>query len=60
MHLSGQAHDADPDDLMKVAIAVELLHNFTLVHDDIMDGDKTRHGQPTVHQQWDASTAILS
>ncbi len=60
MHLSGQAHDADPDDLMKVAIAVELLHNFTLVHDDIMDGDKTRHGQPTVHQQWDASSAILS
>ena len=60
MHLSGQAHDVDPDDLMKVAIAVEFLHNFTLVHDDIMDGDKTRHGQPTVHQQWDASTAILS
>ncbi len=60
VHLSGQAHDADPADLMKAAIAVELLHNFSLVHDDIMDGDETRHGQPTVHQQWDESTAILS
>ena len=60
VHLSGQAHEADPSDLMKAAIAVELLHNFTLVHDDIMDGDETRHGQSTVHKKWDDSTAILS
>jgi geranylgeranyl pyrophosphate synthase len=60
VHLSGQAFKADPEDLMKVGVAVELLHNFTLVHDDIMDGDDTRHGQPTVHKKWDDSAAILA
>ena len=60
VHLSGQAYDADPSDLIKVGIAIELLHNFTLVHDDIMDGDKMRHGQPAVHKKWSNSTAILS
>ena len=49
VHLSGQAYDAQPDDLMKLGIAVELLHNFSLVHDDIMDNDSKRHGQPSVH-----------
>ncbi len=43
-----------------VAIAIELLHNFTLVHDDIMDGDNLRHGQPTVHEKWDVGTAVLT
>ena len=43
-----------------VAIAIELLHNFTLVHDDIMDGDNLRHGQPTVHNKWDIGTAVLT
>jgi len=42
------------------AAAVELLHNFTLVHDDIMDNDETRRGKPTVHIKWDINTAILS
>ena len=42
------------------AAAVELLHNFTLVHDDIMDNDDTRRGQLTVHKKWDMSTAILT
>ena len=60
VHLSGQVHDADPSELMKVSLAVELLHNFSLVHDDIMDGDKIRHGKTTVHEKWDMSTAILS
>ena len=60
VHLVGQAYSANPSDLMKVGIAVELLHNFTLVHDDIMDGDDTRHGQKSVHNKWDNSTAILS
>ena len=41
------------------AIAVEILHNFTLVHDDIMDNDSLRHGKKTVHEKWDVSTAIL-
>lgn len=42
------------------AAAVELLHNFTLVHDDIMDNDETRRGKPTVHSKWDINTAILA
>ncbi|KAA3613197.1 MAG: polyprenyl synthetase family protein [Calditrichaeota bacterium] len=42
------------------AAAVELLHNFTLVHDDIMDQDETRRGKETVHIKWDVNTAILS
>ena len=42
------------------AIAVEILHNFTLVHDDIMDEDSTRHGKATVHHKWDIGTAILT
>lgn len=42
------------------ALAVELVHNFTLIHDDIMDQAVVRRGQPTVHHRWDASTAILS
>lgn len=60
VHLAGRANTADPDSLMKIALAIELLHNFTLVHDDIMDNDDTRHGQAAVHRQWDDSTAILA
>ena len=60
VHLSGQAYDAQPDDLMKLGVAVELLHNFSLVHDDIMDNDSMRHGQSTVHHKWDIPTAILA
>jgi len=60
VHLSGQVYNAHPDDLMKLGIAVELLHNFSLVHDDIMDSDSVRHGQPTVHNKWDIPTAILA
>ena len=42
------------------AIAVEILHNFTLIHDDIMDNDSLRHGKETVHEKWDVATAILA
>lgn len=41
-------------------LAIELLHNFTLLHDDIMDAAETRRGQASVCKKWDASTAILS
>jgi geranylgeranyl diphosphate synthase type II len=42
------------------AKAVEIFHNFTLMHDDIMDKAAMRRGQQTVHQKWDVNTAILS
>lgn len=42
------------------ALAVEMLHNFTLIHDDIMDNADTRRGKPSVFKKWDISTAILS
>lgn len=45
---------------MPAALAVEYLHNFTLMHDDIMDSAATRRGMQTVHTKWDESTAILS
>jgi geranylgeranyl diphosphate synthase type II len=42
------------------ALAVELLHNFTLIHDDIMDQAESRRGEESIHIKWDVSTAILS
>lgn len=45
---------------LKPAIAVEVFHNFTLMHDDIMDCAPLRRGKPTVHEKWNANTAILS
>jgi geranylgeranyl pyrophosphate synthase len=48
------------DACLDAALAVELLHTFTLVHDDIMDHDDLRRGRPTVHARWDESTAILA
>ncbi len=47
-------------DALQGAVAIELLHNFTLVHDDIMDHDHLRRGHPTVHTRWDESVAILA
>ena len=44
----------------KPAIAVEVFHNFTLMHDDIMDAAPLRRGKPTVHQHWNPNVAILS
>jgi geranylgeranyl diphosphate synthase type I len=47
-------------DVVPAALALELTHSFTLIHDDIMDGDAARRGVPTVHTVWDDSTAILA
>ena len=60
VHLLGRLMNADQKSISKIAIAVELVHNFTLIHDDIMDNDEMRHGQLTVHSKWDKSTAILA
>ncbi|MBC7449511.1 MAG: polyprenyl synthetase family protein [Hymenobacteraceae bacterium] len=45
---------------IKPALAVEVFHNFTLLHDDLMDAAPLRRGQATVHHRWNANTAILS
>lgn len=50
----------DPTEAVEAGVAVELLHNFTLIHDDIMDNADTRRGQPTVFRKWSPSIAILS
>lgn len=52
--------DGPIEEAIPAAIAIELLHNFTLLHDDIMDSASTRRGEPSVFKKWDASTAILS
>ncbi len=53
--LGGNVKSAIP-----AAAAIEILHNFTLVHDDIMDCDTIRRGRETVHKRWDESIAILA
>ena len=45
---------------LPAALAVEVFHNFTLIHDDIMDAAPLRRGKATVHEKWDTNTAILS
>lgn len=50
----------DSEQIIPIASAVEVLHNFTLIHDDIMDCDTIRRGIPTVHTYWNTNTAILS
>jgi len=47
-------------DIMPAALALEVTHTFTLIHDDIMDGDSLRRGVPTVHTKWDMPTGILA
>ncbi len=50
----------DIAEVIKPAIAIEIFHNFTLMHDDIMDNAPLRRGKPTVHEKWDNNIAILS
>ncbi|WP_288339929.1 polyprenyl synthetase family protein [uncultured Roseivirga sp.] len=50
----------DHEAILDQALAVEVFHNFTLMHDDIMDDAPLRRGKQTVHEKWDSSTAILS
>ena len=50
----------DVDAIMNNALALEAYHNFTLLHDDLMDKSDVRRGHPTVHKKWDENTAILS
>lgn len=50
----------DAESILPQAIGLETYHNYTLLHDDLMDNADVRRGQPTVHKKWDANTAILS
>jgi geranylgeranyl diphosphate synthase type II len=52
--------DGDVSKALHPAIAIELFHNFTLVHDDLMDKAPLRRSQPTVHEKWNNNIAILS
>lgn len=50
----------DVERILDPALALEIYHNFTLLHDDLMDNADVRRGKPTVHKRWNANTAILS
>lgn len=53
-------YGGDLQQAMPAALAIEIFHNFSLVHDDIMDRAPLRRGKQTVHEKWNANTAILS
>ena len=57
---SCQILNGNVNSAMFAAGAVEMIHNFTLIHDDIMDNDEMRHGVPTVHKKYDGALAILA
>lgn len=58
--LAAEAVLGNSENVIPAAVAVELVHNFTLIHDDIMDEDELRRGIPAVHVKWDTSSAILA
>ncbi len=60
MLLAYNLYKEHPEDIMMNALALETYHNYTLLHDDLMDNADVRRGKPTVHKKWDANTAILS
>ena len=60
MLLSYNIFKNDPEKILMNAIALETYHNYTLLHDDLMDNADLRRGHETVHKKWDANTAILS
>lgn len=58
--MAAEMYNGDLRNALPVALAVEVFHNFSLIHDDIMDRAPLRRGKPTVHEKWNANTAILS
>ena len=58
--MASEIFGADSKKALDAALAVEVFHNFSLVHDDIMDAAPLRRGQQTVHEKWDINTGILS
>ncbi|SHK13684.1 polyprenyl synthetase family protein [Rhodothermus profundi] len=57
--LTAELYGRPPETVLPAALAVEVFHAFTLVHDDIMDHAAERRGRPTVHVRWDEATALL-
>lgn len=60
MLLAYNLYKENPERILMPACALETYHNYTLLHDDLMDNADVRRGMPTVHRKWDANTAILS
>ena len=60
VHIAADMFDGNSEDIDLVASAYEMLHNFTLIHDDIMDKAEIRRGHPTIHKKWNTNVAILS
>ena len=60
MLLAYNLYKEDPESILAQAVGLETYHNYTLLHDDLMDHADVRRGMPTVHRKWDANTAILS
>ena len=58
--LTTELFDGDYKNALDAALAIEIFHNFSLVHDDIMDDAPLRRGKTTVHEKWDINTGILS
>jgi geranylgeranyl diphosphate synthase type II len=58
--LAYQIFQKDVEKALPLALAIELFHNFTLLHDDVMDNAPLRRGKPTVHAHWNRDVAILS
>lgn len=58
--LAYELYKSDVESIVKYALAVEVFHNFTLMHDDIMDQAPIRRGKATVHEKWNNNVAILS
>lgn len=58
--LACSLYSDEPEKALPAALSVEIYHNHTLLHDDLMDGADLRRGRPTVFRKWDANTAILS
>ena len=58
--MSSSSFQCDPKLALDAALSVELFHNFTLMHDDIMDSANSRRGKETIHNKWGINSAILS
>lgn len=58
--LAGQMYPQNQDNLLKLAVSVELLHLATLIHDDLLDAAHTRRGSATINSKWDSKSTVLA